>query len=458
MRQIAKLFVSVVVVCGLSAALLAQPAAAPPPSPAATAQLSAQNKLLAARAARADAMRKLAERINGLFITSETHVKDFVTESDTIQAAMTSFLLGAREKGSPKYMEDGTCEVTMEVTMVEVVANLKQISNRYYKGNKFKAEDFEQMTVTNKETVLTETGMGAPRPEPAPGVPVTQGSLESLTNMSGAAKAYWLANVTPQGRLMAVRAGRVDGMRRLAERISGVFINSQTTVKDFVAQSDDINVGMATFLQGAREKSIRYHEDEPIVDVEMVVTLRTVYASLKSWGERHYKGDSANIRQLEELTVQSKDTDITETGSGVPPANMMKGGTLTAVAITAAQSPNWISQKIRATGNAAVDNKGDNAAQAKLMAFRAAELDARRKLAEQIDGLMITSSTSVRDFVAQNDQIETGMLTFQQGAHVLDESKRVLEDGTAEVTVEIELQPLWDTILYYEKKLSITVK
>ena len=39
----------------------------------------AQNKLLAYRAARADAIRKLAERIQGLTITSETKVKDFVT-------------------------------------------------------------------------------------------------------------------------------------------------------------------------------------------------------------------------------------------------------------------------------------------------------------------------------------------------------------------------------------------
>ncbi|KKK50696.1 hypothetical protein LCGC14_3122450, partial [marine sediment metagenome] len=36
--------------------------------------------------------------------------------------------------------------------------------------------------------------------------------------------------------------------------------------------------------------------------------------------------------------------------------------------------------------------------------------------AEQIDGLTISSTTSVYDFVAQNDQIQTSMLTFLQGA------------------------------------------
>ena len=47
---------------------------------------AAQNKLLSMRAARVDAMRKLAERINGLAITSETTVKDFVASSDRIQS------------------------------------------------------------------------------------------------------------------------------------------------------------------------------------------------------------------------------------------------------------------------------------------------------------------------------------------------------------------------------------
>lgn len=190
----------------------------------------AQNKLLAARAARADGIRKLAERINGLFITSETTVKDFVAESDTINTAMRAFLTGVREKGKPKWMEDGTCEVVMEVTIQEVVVALKQMCTKYYKGDKFKVAQFDQMTVTNKTKVLRETGMGAPRPDLAEEdlVPVGEAGLASMTNLRGAAKAYWMARCTGRGRLMAVRAARLDGLRRLSERIYGLMITSET--------------------------------------------------------------------------------------------------------------------------------------------------------------------------------------------------------------------------------------
>ena len=46
-------------------------------------------------------------------------------------------------------------------------------------------------------------------------------------------------------------------------------------------------------------------------------------------------------------------------------------------------------------------------AQGKLRAARAAELDAKRRLVEQVYGLSLSSTTTVRDFVTENDEIET---------------------------------------------------
>lgn len=419
----------------------------------------AQNKLLAQRAARADAIRKLAERIRGLFITSETYVRDFVAESDAIETEMVAFLSGMKEVGKPRHTEDGTCEVVMEVKLNEIIVTLKRLHKKHYKGNKVKITDFDKMTVTNEIKVIRETGSGVPRPElvEEPLVQVVEGELSSISNLSGAAKAYWMARVTGRGRLMAVRAARVDAMRRLGERISGVFITSETMVRDFVAESDDINVDMTTFLVGAREKGIRYHGNELIVEVEVAVTLREVLVRLKSWAAKHYKGNKVRITQIDKLAVKTRDTVITEVGMGVPPEKYLKNVTaaeLTVISLGRGAPP-WVTTTMKAVGNAAIDVDNANAAQAKLMAYRGAELDARRKLAERIDGLMITSETSVYDFVTANDEIETAMLAFQQGVRVLNQTKKLLEDGTVEIAVEIDLKPLWNRILYYQKKLVI---
>ena len=146
---------------------------------------------------------------------------------------------------------------------------------------------------------------------------------------------------------------------------------------------------------------------------------------------------------------------------GVPPTKYLQPSVTAvekAVMAIAAQAPGWVTQPAQEKGQAALNREDPNAAQAKLMAWRGAELDGRRKLAERLSGLMITSNTSVRDFIAANDEIRTSMLAFQQGAYVVDGSKQLAEDGTAQVVVEIELKPLWRMVLHFQKKLSIELK
>jgi hypothetical protein len=419
----------------------------------------AQNKLLAMRAARVDAMRKLAERINGLVIKSETTVKDFVATDDRIQTAMQSWLVGAKEVGEPTYTPDGICQVTLEVTIEDIIVQLKEFHKEYYKGDKISIQDFDQIAVNTQEKTLRETGSGAPRPEFDERGMTVSPTASGQDIMSPKAWEYWMAHVTGQGRLMAEQAALRVAQRNLSERINGLFITSETTVKDFVATSDEIHTQMVGFLAGARKVGVRYHDSELIVEVDVEVTLQSLIAKLEEWHKEFYKGDQIAVQDFQKLSLTTEEKDIRETGMGVPPEKYLKDVPpigLSAVTF-ATQASNW-PPTMSATGQAAVDTESTNAAQAKLMAQRAAELDARRKLAEQIDGLLITSSTSVKDFVAMDDSIRTSMLTFQQGGRRVPGSEVMKPDGTAEVVVEIELPPLWNMVLYYEQKLSLQVK
>ena len=47
------------------------------------------------------------------------------------------------------------------------------------------------------------------------------------------------------------------------------------------------------------------------------------------------------------------------------------------------------------------------------------------------------------------------MLTYQIGASVVEDSQKLLEDGTAQVTIEIEMKPLWNMIVFYMKKYPV---
>lgn len=94
--------------------------------------------------------------------------------------------------------------------------------------------------------------------------------------------------------------------------------------------------------------------------------------------------------------------------------------------------------KMTATGHGSLGNYSQhNASQQKLMAMRAAKLDAFRNLAEQMYGFQISGSTTLNAFAAQNDVVRSHVEAFMRGAKVVDMT--VAQDGIFEATVELEL-------------------
>lgn len=78
----------------------------------------AQKRLMALRAAKADAFRQLLEVIEGVHVNSETTVRDFVTESDVIKTQVEGVVKGATQIGQPKYLSDGSVEIVMGLNML----------------------------------------------------------------------------------------------------------------------------------------------------------------------------------------------------------------------------------------------------------------------------------------------------------------------------------------------------
>ncbi len=97
----------------------------------------------------------------------------------------------------------------------------------------------------------------------------------------------------------------------------------------------------------------------------------------------------------------------------------------------------WQPVVLRATGAGVPPPRAINPAQARLMARRAAKVEGMRNLLEQAYGVNISSSSSVRDFVLQNDSIRARVDDYIRGARVVDE--RYLQDGSVETDLEITL-------------------
>jgi|TARA_Y100000310_G_scaffold325383_2_gene388774 hypothetical protein len=105
-------------------------------------------------------------------------------------------------------------------------------------------------------------------------------------------------------------------------------------------------------------------------------------------------------------------------------------------AVVAEDSP-LVGGILEATGFGTVSMERVNSkAQAKMMARRAAKVDAQRNLLEMLEGVRITSGTTVKDFQLESDLIANRVKGMLRGAFVTKESIQE-EEGTFVAEIEM---------------------
>ena len=288
-------------------------------------ELKGQDKLMAQRAAKLDAIRQLAERIMGLTIQSATRVRDFVTEDDKIRTDMNHFIRGMKET-DVRVTDADTVEVDMQITLKQIITKLLEIHKAYYKGGKLTASDFEKMTQTIQYKVIKVTGEGT--------VKGSAGEVDGEDYIGFAEQhptkvyhkkvpAAW-ADYKGQPMLLAKRAAKVDAYRNLAERIMGLYISSTTKVRDFVTESDEINAEFKHYIRGVKFGEAEY-ADDLTCRIEGRVTLKTVITKLVEIHKRYYKGGRVTASDFTKMTQDIKYKNIVEYGQGTINLDRWKG-------------------------------------------------------------------------------------------------------------------------------------
>jgi hypothetical protein len=97
----------------------------------------------------------------------------------------------------------------------------------------------------------------------------------------------------------------------------------------------------------------------------------------------------------------------------------------------------WTTGVITAVGIGAPPAQPANAAQARTMAERAAQVVAYRNLLEAVKGIRVDSTTTVENFMVTSDAIRTEVSGIIQGSTIMD--KKYMSDGSVEVTVGMKL-------------------
>lgn len=289
--------------------------------------VSPNQKLMAKRAAELDAYRNMAERIMGLKISSETTVLDFVSVSDEITSSMDHFIKGLRvDDEQTAWYDDGSCEVAVEVTLSNVINELKSTVDKFYKGGKWTEHTFDNINTHTEERVLTEYGSGAVRQNSViseyQGVPIVMELTNPRDKRITLPAIY--SKYPARYRLMAKRLATVDAYRKLIERIYGQRISSKTTVRDFDINlsSDHMRVILTNEIKGMRIDEVRYQADG-VVEVQASLTLKQVVKTLKKVCDEYYSKTGKRIKtdKFEEIEKQTKRRTIVVMGMGAVSGN-----------------------------------------------------------------------------------------------------------------------------------------
>ena len=230
---------------------------------------------------------------------------------------------------------------------------------------------------------ICAAGALIPTATAAPKITITKSDSVALPEI-------WKA-VPAAKRLQYVRAAELDATRFLAERIMGISINGDTTVKDLATANDTVKGTLSATLKGVKTVGKpTYHEDGR-VEVIRSVKIRSLVESIT----QQLNGRKQSVNQ--------------ET----------------------------VTSEIDALGNAAIPGSDG---QARVMAKRAAELDVYRRLIERAVGVEISSGTTVRDFAVESDEIKAAFSNTVKSAEITSIS--YLDDNSAEVTATLKIGPL----------------
>lgn len=230
---------------------------------------------------------------------------------------------------------------------------------------------------------ICAAGVLAPVATAAPTVTIKKDAVSNLPEI-------WKSVPTAK-RLQYVRAAELDATRILAERIMGIALEGNTTVKDLAAADDTVKGSLAATLKGVKTVGKPTYHDDGRVEVIRAVKTRTLVESL-----------------------------VTKLGS--------KSSKVVQETITA---------EIDALGNAAIPGSDGHA---RVMSKRAGELDVYRRLSERVAGVQITSDSTMKDFAVQNDEIKAAFSNCIKSAEITGIS--YLDDNSAEVTATLKIGPL----------------
>jgi hypothetical protein len=375
-------------------------------------------------AATAEAVANLRDTIERASINRRVTVAEFLRRT-AAEDELTKGLQRAELVGGPRWVDNDTCQVQLEISGPRVASILQTIAIAHKDDSPVPPEEVVRLGEDWRRRTFSGFGTSTAFGRVAKARPV-------------GADGTW-RSVPDADRQKALAAAKADAIGRVLDSIKPLPLTPDKTVADALA-NPDVRKDLNDWLENRPVTRVEYRRDMQ-VELYMAGTaggcfdvLRRSVSDHTDWKlPRTEAGWAANREQFERHMA----SPIGRGSAPAPvPTSAMADARPVPRAVLPTAPPDWVDRKLEAEGVA--DGGGF-----KLKAAREAETIARRKLADAINDLPLAGGVTVGKAAEKDPRVHDAI------SAALDKAKSRTDynhAGGVAVNLKLDLQDLWDSL------------
>jgi hypothetical protein len=323
--------------------------------------------------------------------------------------------------GGPRWIDDQTCQVRLEISGPRVATALINIASTKPKKSPIAPEVLTARVKDWDRRTFSATGTS------------TAGAAAGMVKPTEDGVAW--SRVNDATRQQAINAAKQDAAHRVIETIKPLpWGTGGKTVADALADKD-VRDAVDQWLATRPVNQVEFRED-----LQVRVALATPAGELSDVLHDAAAKNPELSRVMDDAAWTKLGKDLADRVSATTRGGGRVGATplsVTRMSIGAPDTPRWVNDQADAVGAAAP-------AKSPLKAARAAEADAQAKLRQKLELLPLSDGITLGDAGKQNPRIADAIGRSLSRARPTKVD--YLSDGGARVRLTLELRDLWDEL------------
>jgi hypothetical protein len=397
-------------------AMVAVPTPASPPLAVSAGDTDPRQEQL--QAATANAVADLRDQILRARLSRDITVNDFLDRTNS-QAELARILKNAQPVGGPRWVDDHTCQVRLELPASSVAAMLMGVAHTPSQHAPLKPETlklkFNDWNKVNFSSVGSSVGGDA---------------LDSAKPKEVVGK--W-DEVSDSARKSAIVQARADAAGQMTKAIGPILLTEKIHASDALARPA-IADSFDKWLHHRPVTRIEFLDDLN-VSVTISIAPKSLSNAFKSAVEAD--PDFVHSTKIDWDQVDHQLEELPASMAGTGAAVVAGPATSLPSIVLPLQPPDWVDQQLQADASASGNGS-------RLKVGHAAETDAIGKLRDQFLLLHIDPATTLGDAAHSDPQLKQAVDRALLHAHTYRVDYH--SDGSVKVQVSLDLRDAWDAL------------